>query len=93
MSYSSAEDDETANQGEGLSYCCSMGPLSDEPLPSLYALINAQHPHAVTSIYLIIRFANVPLAVQCEPSLCITCKILHINVKMACSICSDSMHA
>ena len=35
--------------------------VSDEPLPSLYALINAQHPHAVAPIYLIIHFANVPL--------------------------------
>ena len=50
MIYSSAEDDEKANQGENLSYCCNMGPLSDEPLPSLYALINEQHPHAVTPI-------------------------------------------
>ena len=65
MTYSSAEDDETIDQVKSLSYCCSMGPRSNKPLPSLYALINEQLPQGVTSFYLIIRFANVPLKINC----------------------------
>ena len=72
MTYPSTEDYETINQVNSLSYSCSTvcrGPLNDEPLPcrlTLYALTNAQHPHAVTSIYLIIRFANVPFMTVCK---------------------------